>query len=89
LGYTAYLSQNKINQLYDNLEKKVLKAAKKQNDILIQQLHKVKNNLYPANHPQERILNIVPYLIKYGYPFLDTLYQAIDINGYDHQIIEL
>lgn len=89
LESSADLTLEKINQQFKYLEKKILKAAKKQNEILIQQLHKVKNNLYPTNHLQERVLNIVPYLIKYGYPFIDKLYKTIDINNQNHQIIEL
>lgn len=89
LENSADLTLEKINQQFKYLEKKILKASKKQHDILIQQLHKVKNNLYPANHLQERELNIVPYLIKYGYPFIDKLYKTIDVNNHDHQIIEL
>ncbi len=89
LGSSADLTLEKINQQFKYLEKKILKTSKKQNEILIQQLHKVKNNLYPANHLQERALNIVPYLIKYGYPFIDGLYKTMDINSQNHQIIEL
>ncbi len=89
LEYSADFSLEKINKQFKYLEKKILKASKKQNDILIQQLYKVKNNLYPANHLQERVLNIVPYLIKYGYPFMDKLYKTMDVNCCDHQIIEL
>ncbi len=89
LENSAGFTLEKINQQLKYLEKKILKASKKQNEILIQQLHKVKNNLYPANHLQERVLNIVPYLIKYGYPFIDKLYKTIDVNNHDHQIIEL
>lgn len=89
LEYSADFTLEKINQQFKYLEKKILKASKKQNDILIQQLYKVKNNVYPTNHLQERVLNIVPYLIKYGYPFIDKLYKTMDVNCYDHQIIEL
>lgn len=89
LGSSADLTLERISQQFKYLEKKILKASKKQNEILIQQLYKVKNNLYPADHLQERVLNIVPYLIKYGYPFLDKLYKTIDVNDQNHQIIEL
>lgn len=79
----------KINQQFKFLEKKILQASKKRNDIMTQQLHKTKNNLYPTNRLQERVLNIVPFLIKYSYSFIDKLYRAIDINNHDHQIIKL
>ncbi len=89
LESSADLTLEKINQQFNYLEKKILKASKKKNEILIQQLQKVKNNLYPANHLQERVLNIVPYLIKYGYPFIDQLYKTMDINDQNHQIMKL
>lgn len=79
----------KINQRIKFLEKKVMQASKKRNDIVTQQLHKAKNNLYPSNRLQERVLNIGQFLIKYSYAFIDRLYKAIDINCYDHQVIKL
>ncbi len=56
---------------------------------MTQQLNKAKNSLYPTNHLQERILNIGPFLFKYGYSLIDKLYTSIDINNHDHQIINL
>ena len=79
----------KINQKIKFLEKKVMQASKKQNDIVTQQLHKAKNNLYPSNRLQERGLNIGQFLIKYSYAFIDRLYKTIDINCYDHQVMKL
>jgi bacillithiol biosynthesis cysteine-adding enzyme BshC len=69
------------------LEKKTLQAAKKQNETAIQQLHKAAIHLYPHGKLQERVFNIVPYLIKYGYSLMEKLGQAIDIDEYDHQVL--
>jgi bacillithiol biosynthesis cysteine-adding enzyme BshC len=79
----------KIKQNFKFLEKKILQASKKRNTIVTQQLDKAKNNLYPTNRLQERVFNIAPFLIKYSYSFIDKLYEAIDINNHDHQIIKL
>jgi uncharacterized protein YllA (UPF0747 family) len=83
------LASRKMNQQLKFLEEKILRAAKKRNKTVIQQLHKAKNNLYPGNRLQERVFNIVPFLIKYDYVFLDKLYETIDMENYDHQLIKL
>ncbi len=81
--------KSKINHQMDILEKKILQAYKKRNDVISQQIYKAKNSLYPNNHFQERVLNVVPYLFKYGFGFIDQLYEAIDISNFDHQIVRL
>jgi len=81
------LAKGKMNQQLKFIEKKILQAATKRNETAIQQLHKAINNLYPNQHLQERVFNIVPYLIKYGYAFMDKLDQAIDLDEHDHQMI--
>lgn len=81
--------RNKIDHQIDGLEKKILQAYKKRNDIIRQQLYKAGNNLYPNNSLQERELNVLPYLFKYGFPLLDRLYEVMDISNFDHQIIRL
>ena len=81
------LAKGKMNQQLKFMEKKILQAATKRNETAIRQLHKAINNLYPNQHLQERVFNIVPYLIKYGYAFMDKLDQAISIDEYNHQLI--
>ncbi len=86
---TVDRTMRKILQQFQYLEKKTIQASKKRNQIVTEQLYKAKNNLFP-NHPQqERIFNIVPYIIKYEYRLIDTLYQAFEINNHDHLIVKL
>ncbi len=89
LERTVDITVGKIDQHFKILGKKIQQAAKKQNAIVTQQLHKILNGLYPHKHLQERRLNIVPFLIKYGPAFLDTLYRGLDSEGFDHEIITL
>jgi bacillithiol biosynthesis cysteine-adding enzyme BshC len=81
------LAKGKMIRQLKFTEKKVLQAATKQNETAIRQLHKAVSNLYPNQHLQERVFNIVPYLIKYGYAFMDKLGQAIDLDEPGHQIL--
>ena len=73
----------------DGLEKKILQAYKKRNEVIGQQIHKAQNSLYPNNNFQERELNILPYLFKYGLGFIDQLYESLDISNFEHQVIKI
>ena len=79
----------KIHHQISLLEKKILKASKKQNTIITQRIHLAKSSLYPNQRLQERVFNITPFLIKYGFAFMDRLYQAVDIKHHDHQLFKL
>ena len=87
LAESVDLAKGKMNQQLDFMQKKVQQAARKRNDIAVQQLHKAVDNLFPNQRLQERVFNIVPYLIKYGAAFIDKLDQAIDIDEADHQFL--
>ncbi len=89
LKESAHLAQGKMIQQLKFLEKKILQAAKTRNDIAVQQLRKAGDHLYPGGHLQERVFNIVPYLLKYGPGFLDQLDQAIGIDETDHQVLTM
>ena len=89
LQKAAESSLGKINQQVEFLETKILRAQKRQNDTVVQQLMKAKNNLHPGGRPQERVFNIVPFLFKYGYSFIDRLIREIDISDPDHQVVSL
>ncbi len=89
LESTFDITAGKIAQHFKILGKKIQQAAKKKHAIVTQQLYKILSCLYPHERLQERSLNIVPFLIKYGPSFLDTLYRGLDGEGIDHEIITL
>ena len=83
------LTIGKIHHQIRLLEKKILKASKKQNIIITQRIHLAKSSLYPNQRLQERLFNITPFLIKYGFTLMERLYQAVDIKHHDHQLFKL
>jgi bacillithiol synthase len=89
LGDSVDQAKGRMGHQLSFLEKKIVQAAKKRSETAIGQVGKAILNLYPGNHLQERVFNIVPYLIKYGYPFMDTLDRAIDIEEFGHQILSM
>ncbi len=82
-------TRGRLQSQIEGLEKKVLQAYKKRNDVIQQQIYKAHHSLFPNNHLQERELNVVPYLFKHGFGFIDQLYEAIDISSFDHQIVRI
>lgn len=64
-------------------ERKILQAYRKQQEIRLEQLGKVSANLYPEGQFQERVLNVVPYLARYGREMLGTMADniAIQVDG--------
>ncbi len=86
LGEAAGQTQGKIRQQLEFLDRKVRQAAKKRDEITQRQLQKSVDHLYPSGRLQERIYNIVPFLMKYGFSFLDRLDQSFEIGTLDHQV---
>ncbi len=61
-----------------DIEKRIITHLKKQNDIVVQQLAKARSNLYPLSKPQERVFNVVAYLIRYGPDLLASALGAVE-----------
>ncbi len=50
----------------DDAERKILQALKRENEITLMQVEKAQRHLFPLGKPQERIINMFYYLIRYG-----------------------
>ena len=57
------------------LEKKILKAEKRQFDDQKRQIHTLRAHLFPGGGLQERVENAMPYYAEYGQAFIDCLYR--------------
>lgn len=62
------------------LEKKAHQAHRKKNQVLNNHFLKIEESLYPQKELQERVLNLFPFLIKYGFSFLEDLYGALHLE---------
>lgn len=89
LADSVDLARGKMDRQLDFLERKLHQAATKRNEIAVRQLRKAIDDIVPNERLQERVFNIVPYLIKYGAGFIDRLGQAVDIGNTDHQFLFL
>lgn len=82
-------ARKKIDYELKRLGEKLFQAHRQKNQTLKEQIYKARNNLFPEGKLQERVLNLLPFLIKYGFEFVDLLYDKIDVEKIDHQIIEV
>lgn len=80
-------SLNKINYQIEHLRKKTHQYHRKSCDLIIKRFHNVENNLFPRHNWQERVLNIFPYLFKYGTTFLEDLAETQLIGDNLHKLI--
>jgi bacillithiol biosynthesis cysteine-adding enzyme BshC len=71
------------------LKEKTIAAQKRQHDISLRQLDRVSLNLFPNSNLQEREMNLIYYLNKYGLEFLRWLRGELVIDKFMHQIINI
>ncbi len=84
--------RNKYDKFLENLavsKKKFEESQIKQNDSTGSKLSGVINSVYPNGKPQERSINISYFLNKYGFQFINDLYNTVEINKFSHQVISI
>lgn len=85
------LGKNNLERIIgqvEYLEDKTKQFHQKNNKILLRQFKKLRNNLLPQDKLQERVFNIMPYLIKYGTGFIDELVDYFDLS-FEHRFYYL
>jgi bacillithiol synthase len=78
--------QNSLNSL-NQLKGKALEAQKKKYDTTLRQIDKITVNLYPDNNLQEREINFLLFANKYGLDIINKIYEELEINIFEHQVI--
>jgi bacillithiol synthase len=69
------LKTKQLNKL-SAIDKKLLRAEKRNHLDGIAKINKLKNSLFPSNNLQERNDNIIPIYAKYGTTLIDEILQA-------------
>jgi bacillithiol biosynthesis cysteine-adding enzyme BshC len=82
-------TKGKIEYELNLLEKKVFQSYRQKNQIMREQLLKAKDSLFPDNQPQERVLSLVYFLMKYGWKIVDFIYASTEIENYHHQVLKI
>jgi bacillithiol biosynthesis cysteine-adding enzyme BshC len=71
------------------LLKKTLLAEARQDSTTMQRIDTLFSALLPNGQLQERSINVFTFLNKFGLSFIEWLYQAVDLDGKDHRVIDV
>ncbi|MCH8326115.1 MAG: bacillithiol biosynthesis cysteine-adding enzyme BshC [Bacteroidetes bacterium] len=89
LGDASSKTQQKIFRYLEELKSKAENAVKRKHETSIRQINKISSSLYPNSDLQERSLNFIYFENKYGSDILNKIYDELEIDKFEHQIIEL
>jgi len=81
--------KEKIFQALNELKTKAEQAQQKKHEATLRQIDRASVNLFPHNNLQERELNFVYFANKYGTDFIKLIFKELQINKFEHQVIEL
>ncbi len=81
--------RRKINWHIEALRRKYHRAEIVKNEIVERRIDALFNALLPHNALQERTLNVVTFLNLCGLNFIDWLYESVETDELNHQILYL
>ena len=64
-------TRDQIKSGLEHVEKKLISRLKQQDEVLVRQLAKARNAVFPTGRSQERVFNLLQYLVKYGPNFVE------------------
>ncbi|GAB4333879.1 MAG: bacillithiol biosynthesis cysteine-adding enzyme BshC [Calditrichia bacterium] len=71
----------------EQLKSKVENALKNRNKVEIEQINRIFNLLMPNQQYQERVYNIIYFQVKYGPDFIGKLFEALNCEIPEHQLL--
>lgn len=81
--------KQRIINYINELKGKALDAQKKKHEISLRQIDKAAALLFPDSNLQEREINFIYFINKYGMDILKQIFNEIEINKFEHQVIKL
>jgi bacillithiol biosynthesis cysteine-adding enzyme BshC len=81
--------ETKVKNYIEELKGKVVEAQMKKYETTLRQIDKVAASVFPNGNMQERELNFIYFANKYGLGVIDSIFNQLEINIFEHQIIKL
>jgi len=81
--------RDKIINTLQELRGKAENTQIKKYEVTLRQIDRAAINLYPNSNLQERELNFVHFANKYGMDFINFIFDNLEINKFEHQVIEM
>lgn len=90
LSYVAEENRKQIRAQINRLEDKARQQHRKNCEVALRQFERLGAHLYPGGL-QERVVSIIPYLVKYGPDLVTKLVDAFEVteNGWVHRSVWL
>jgi bacillithiol biosynthesis cysteine-adding enzyme BshC len=89
LARSAEASRVGLFKEWDRLKDRVIKAEKRRNEQMQEQLARAQTNLFPEGALQERLISPLYFMNKYGTDFIHRLVEEVDMDTSAHQIFRL
>jgi bacillithiol biosynthesis cysteine-adding enzyme BshC len=86
---TSKKYRGKIFNSLNELKSKAEQAQNQKFEVTLRQMDRACTMLFPLNNLQERELNYTYFANKYGDGFLKRLYDDLNTDKFEHQVIEL
>lgn len=79
----------KMQHQLEQLRSKAARAELRQSEVLARHAEQLSNSLYPEKSLQEREIAGIYFVSRYGENVLTRLYEVVNTDCHDHQVIEL
>lgn len=86
---TTESTRTSISHQIDRLRARVARAEQQRNEVITRHADALSKSLFPNKALQEREVAGVSFVARYGIELLSNLYQAIQPDCHDHQVIEV
>jgi bacillithiol biosynthesis cysteine-adding enzyme BshC len=81
--------RRKINYQIDGLRTRFNRSQVARDEAVHRQLEHAFDLLYPEKDLQERHINITSFIARHGHYFVDWIFDAIDLETNDHEVVYL
>ena len=86
---TSKKYRGKIVSALSELKGKAEQAQNQKYEVTLRQLDRACTIIFPAGQLQERTINYTYFIDKYGKEFIDKIFSQLEIDKFEHQIIEI
>ena len=73
----------------EELKMKAFDAQKKKHEVSLRQVDKLSAAIYPNSNFQERELNFIYFVYRYGTSLIGKIFEELAINKFEHQVINI
>lgn len=86
---TSKKYRGKIFNALNELKGKAEQAQNRKFEATLRQLDRASTIIFPATNLQEREINFIYFANKYGEGFLKKIFDELEIDKFEHQVIEI